>query len=263
MKIIKLNPKTNGSRHQIKLEKSLLAKKNNLLKLFFFKKHRSQGRSTATGRITVWHKGSSCKRRLREIKFSNEQNWSIVLFMYYDPMRSTFVSLNFDLNSFSFFNSLSTLNTYPGSLLINNQKQLELKLGYKSTLSFIPTGSLLHSISLSKNQSIKYVRSAGTFCQLVQKNQERCKIRLPSGVLFDVPLFSCGTLGTLSNTQSNQVVIGKAGRNRLKGIRPTVRGIAMNPVDHPHGGRSNGGRPSVTPWGLPTRGKPTSKKKYI
>ena len=88
-----------------------------------------------------------------------------------------------------------------------------------------------------------------------------CKIKLPSSAILTLPIESYATLGTVSNKLHNLEVIGKAGRNRLKGIRPSVRGIAMNPVDHPHGGRTNGGMPPVTPWGKPTRGKPTVKKK--
>lgn len=261
MQIIKLNPITNGTRHQIKIDKSSLSKKNNFVKTFFLKFHRYQGRSSKTGRITVWHKGSSCKKRFRQIDFDNEKIWSIVLCIYYDPMRSAFVSLHFDLNKKVFFNNLCTLNVYPGSIIICDSMQSDLKLGYRTSFKFIPTGSILHSISIRKNQNIKYVRSAGTSCQLIQKSWQGCKIRLPSGNLLNTSIDAFGTIGVLSNIQHNQIVIGKAGKNRLKGIRPTVRGIAMNPVDHPHGGRSNGGRPSVTPWGLPTRGKPTSNKK--
>ena len=101
----------------------------------------------------------------------------------------------------------------------------------------------------------------GLFCQIVQKQVNSCKIRLPSGLIISVDNKSLATVGSISNSQHNLIKIGKAGRNRLRGIRPTVRGIAMNPVDHPHGGRTNGGRPSVTPWGKPTKGKPTAKNK--
>jgi len=87
------------------------------------------------------------------------------------------------------------------------------------------------------------------------------KVRLPSGKIVELLPDVYATVGVLSNLQHNLVVLGKAGRNRLKGRRPTVRGVAMNPVDHPHGGRTNGGRPSVTPWGIPTKGKPTVRKK--
>jgi large subunit ribosomal protein L2 len=111
------------------------------------------------------------------------------------------------------------------------------------------------------NSYIKCVRSAGLFFQVIQKNQDYSKIRLPSGLIKNVSNEAFGTIGIVSNSQHNSISLGKAGRSRLLGIRPTVRGVAMNPVDHPHGGRTNGGRPSVTPWGIPTKGKPTVIKK--
>jgi len=101
------------------------------------------------------------------------------------------------------------------------------------------------------------------FCQILQKSFTSIKVRLPSSKIIEVSPNTYGTVGILSNLQHNLVYLGKAGRNRLKGKRPTVRGVAMNPVDHPHGGRTNGGRPSVTPWGIPTKGKPTVKKKKL
>ena len=94
----------------------------------------------------------------------------------------------------------------------------------------------------------------------MQKNKLNCKIKLPSGKLLNLLPHSYATIGVLANPEHNKKIIGKAGINRLKGIRPSVRGIAMNPVDHPHGGRTNGGCPSMTPWGKITRGKPTKKK---
>ena len=129
------------------------------------------------------------------------------------------------------------------------------------TLKSVPPGSIIHSLSVSSIKNAQYIRSAGTFGQLIQKDLQHCKIKLPSGQIITVPLDSYVTLGIVSNFQHNLTYIGKAGRNRLNGIRPTVRGVAMNPVDHPHGGRTNGGRPSVTPWGIPTKGMPTVKKK--
>jgi large subunit ribosomal protein L2 len=130
-------------------------------------------------------------------------------------------------------------------------------------LQNIPAGSIIHSLSFNKKLNSIYIKSAGTFGQLIQKNNFFCKIKLPSSKIIEVSNSAFATIGIVSNSQHSNVVLGKAGRNRNKGIRPSVRGIAMNPVDHPHGGRTNGGRPSVTPWGKPTRGKPTSKKKYV
>jgi large subunit ribosomal protein L2 len=261
MKIIKLNPTTNGTRHQIKLQNFLLSKTNNLIKKSTTGFKRFNGRSSVTGRITVRHKGNGCKKKYRNITFSNQKYFSIVVTTVHDPFRNAFVALCFDLDRNTFFFSLSTNFVYPGSILICNSEQTELKLGYRTLLKNIPAGSIIHSLSLGLKHKIKFARSAGTSCQIVQKTIKNCCVRLPSGNLFDVSMNAFATIGILSNFQHNKIVIGKAGKNRLAGKRPSVRGIAMNPVDHPHGGRTNGGQPSVTPWGIPTKGKPTVKKK--
>jgi large subunit ribosomal protein L2 len=259
MQIIKLNPCTNGTRHQTNIKKSLLSKTNKLFKQSILGIKRHVGRSSVTGRITVRHKGAGCKKKFRLIDFSDKPKNSLVLSIMYDPFRHAFVALNFDLDKKIFFRTIATKNVGPGSLQVCNNSDVELKLGNRTVLKDIPTGSILHSLSLL-NRS-KFVRSAGSFFQIIQKRAEFCKVRLPSGFIKEVSSNSFGTLGSVSNSQHNLIYVGKAGRNRLKGIRPSVRGIAMNPVDHPHGGRTNGGCPSVTPWGIPTKGKPTVKNK--
>jgi large subunit ribosomal protein L2 len=259
MQIIKLNPCTNGTRHQINIKKSLLSKTNKLFKQSIFGFKRFVGRSSSNGRITVRHKGAGCKKSFRGLEFSDTFKNSLVISTMYDPFRSAFVSLNFDLNKKTFFRTLATNKVGPGSLQTCNDSDVELKLGNRTKLSQIPTGSVLHSLS-SANKS-KFVRSAGSFFQIIQKGTKLCKIKLPSGFIKEVSVDSFGTIGCISNSQHNLVYVGKAGRSRLMGVRPSVRGIAMNPVDHPHGGRTNGGCPSVTPWGIPTKGKPTVSKK--
>ena len=132
------------------------------------------------------------------------------------------------------------------------------KIGSKSTLNNIYTGAIINSV-FSKNKSI-YAKSAGTYCQVVQKYKNFVKLRLPSGKIIEASLNSIATLGSVSNKNHFLCILGKAGKNRHKSKRPVVRGVAMNPVDHPHGGRTNGGRPSVSPWGKLTKGVPTKKK---
>jgi len=261
MKLKKLKPTTNGTRHQLVLQKNLLAKTNKFSKNSIFGKKSFSGRSSKTGRITVWHKGGGCKNLHRKIDFSNKEFNGIVLCNMYDPSRNSFISLNFDLNALSFFRTIATNLVYPGSLINSSAIKNELRLGNRTKLENIPTGSLIHSIGIFKNTITIFARSAGTYCQLIQKGVSSCTLRLPSGIVVTVSNESFATLGVVSNAQHNLICIGKAGKNRLRGIRPTVRGIAMNPVDHPHGGRTNGGRPSVTPWGIPTKGKPTVLKK--
>jgi large subunit ribosomal protein L2 len=257
MQIIRFKPTSKGIRHRVNIKKSLLSKTNQLLKHSIFGLKNSSGRSSNTGRITVRHIGGGCKKKFRIINFSNIDKSSLVVSTMYDPFRSSFTSLNFDILRNTFFRSLTTSNVNPGSLLKCKAVGVELKLGNRTKLKNIPTGSIMHSLSL--NSYAKYARSAGLFFQLIQKSLCICQVRLPSGAIKEVTVNSFGTLGMISNFQHNLVVIGKAGKSRLLGIRPSVRGVAMNPVDHPHGGRSNGGKQPVTPWGIPTRGKPTVK----
>lgn len=262
MKLIKLNPTTNGTRHQLNIKKNLLSKTNKLLKNLIFGLKKFAGRSSLNGRISMWHRGARHKINFRKINFTNTIFKSIVICIMYDPNRNAFISLNFDLKNKYFFYTLSTNFVYPGSLISCTPKLEELNLGSRTKLQNIPTGSLVHSITNSFiSDKVCFARAAGTFCQILQKSSNSVKIRLPSGQIISLLPSVYATVGVLSNTQHNLVRLGKAGRNRILGRRPIVRGIAMNPVDHPHGGRTNGGRPSVTPWGIPTKGKPTVNKK--
>jgi large subunit ribosomal protein L2 len=262
MQIFKSKPYTNGVRQYINIKKNLLSKTNNLLKKNLFGLKRFKGRSSLTGRITVRHIGGGCKKKFREITFLDNNSLSIVTAVMYDPFRSAFISLNFDLNRQIFFHNIATNGVGPGIIQRSGSDDIELKQGNRTMLKNVPTGSIMHSLSLDGH--VKIARSAGLFFQIIQKTSDICKVRFPSGLIKEVSNKSYGTLGSVSNPQHNLISIGKAGRNRWLGIRPSVRGIAMNPVDHPHGGRTNGGMVPVTPWGIPTKGKPTvSKKKKL
>lgn len=259
MQISKFKPYTNGIRHRTNIRKNLLSKVNSLVKQTIVGFRRFKGRSSETGRITTRHLGGGCKKKFRILELSDIKKQSVVISIMYDPYRSSFISLNFDFISNTFFRTLATAGVGPGSLQECNRKKVDLKLGNRTDLEHVPPGSVLHSLSL--NSKIKYARSAGTYFQIIQKDSSICKVRLPSGFIKKTPISSFGTMGVVSNFQYSSTYLGKAGQSRLLGIRPSVRGIAMNPVDHPHGGRTNGGRPSVTPWGIPTKGKPTVIKK--
>lgn len=261
MKIIKLKPTTNGVRHCQKIEKYLLSKTNKLVKKSIKRIFYAHGRSTSTGRITSWHKGGGNKNLFREINFLNQDSNSIIISTMYDPCRSSFVSLNFDLEKKVLFRTLSVDLLYPGSVISCGSNITNLKLGYRTQLKNIPVGSLVNNISTSESKKSQLIRSAGTYGQIIQCSFNKAKIRLPSNKIIQIKLSSFATVGIVSNLQHNLVVLGKAGKKRHLGRRPIVRGIAMNPVDHPHGGRTNGGRPSVTPWGLPTKGGFYLKKK--
>ena len=254
-------PKTCGTRHLIQISKNLLCKNFNIVKNLKKGLKKFSGRSSSNGRITVRHQGGGCKKSYKILNFNKTKISGLVIFTYYDSFRGSFISLNFDFTTNTFFNTLATDFVFPGCFVFSSIQNSELKLGYKTALSSIPPGSIVHSLILNKDSFVKYARSAGTSCQIIQRLLDTCKVRLPSGKIITVSGDSFATLGKVSNSLKNQTVIGKAGTNRLKGIRPSVRGIAMNPVDHPHGGRTNGGMPSVTPWGIPTKGKPTVKKK--
>lgn len=259
MKLKKKVHHTSGVRHKISIQKNLLSKYNNIfksLKIYL----KSNGGRNNTGRITVRHQGAGCKKLTSIITDSGSYN-AIVVSILYDPKRKSFLSLNYDFKKNIFFNTIAVKNVFPGSLLQSKKNLNDYKLGFRSSLTSLPLGSILNSININKKTSI--AKSAGTFCQLIDKQNEKMKIRLPSGQFCFVSSAEYATLGTISNTEQKVTSVGKAGRNRLTGIRPSVRGIAMNPVDHPHGGKSNKGKPPVTPWGIPTKNKPTVlKKKY-
>ncbi len=260
MKLIKLTSQTPGTRHTINITKNLLAKKNNLIKQLIFRFHNFKGRSSQTGHITVWHRGGGCKKLFRYIKFDNLTTKSLILMINYDPYRNAFISLGFDFIIKKFFFFLTTQTTFPGSLVLCQNNFSELHFGNRTLLKNLPVGVLIHNISTLNSKIAKYSRSAGTFSQILQKKNNSVIIRVSSGktLTLDNNLFA--SFGRVSNLKHNLIVSGKAGKSRHKGIRPTVRGVAMNPVDHPHGGRTKGGRPSVSPWGILTKGKPTVKK---
>ena len=260
MKLIKIKPTSNSIRHKLKLQKNLLCKSSRLIKHLLLGTKTWAGRSSYTGQITVRHKGKSCKKLFRIINFNNAFFFAIVMGVSYDPNRNIFISLNYNLLNENFFYTSAINNVTPGSLIISQEKNSDLRLGYRLKIKNIPAGTLISNLSLSTNSSIKLIKSAGTYGQILQKNNLDCKIKLPSGIISNISNLSYATIGILSNLNSNKVILGKAGTNRLKGIRPSVRGIAMNPVDHPHGGRSNGGGHPKTPWGKPTRGKKTKNK---
>ena len=261
MKLIKLKPITNGTRHQVNLKKSILSKNNRLIRSSIKQINSCFGKSSTTGHTTSWHKSSGHKKLFRNINCSNQNYDAIVLSICYDPYRSSFISLNFDFNKKYFFRTISTNLILPGCLLKCNPTIKDLKLGFRTTIINIPTGSIVHNLSIRKEKKAQYIRSAGTCGQIVQRGENSAKIKLPSNLIIEIPTTTFASLGVVSNAQNNLTILGKAGRNRHLGRRPIVRGIAMNPVDHPHGGRSNGGKPSVTPWGLPTKNKFVLKKR--
>lgn len=257
----KINPITPSQRQTI------LLKKNNLTKTFKIKKlikgfKRANGRNNQ-GRITVRHRGGGHKRLYRKINFNRSSNVEgYVSKILYDPNRSANIAyIKNELTSDLILAPEGLeLNTY-----IQSSPHAELKIGNALPLKNIPIGSLIHNISLYPNAKGQLIRSAGTSAQLIQKiNNKYAKVRLSSGELKLILLNCYATLGTVSNINHKKIKLGKAGRSRWLNRRPHVRGVAKNPVDHPHGGgegKTSGGRPSVSPQGKITKGKPTRKKK--
>lgn len=261
MKLIKTKPSTNGSRHQVKIEKAALVKDTTIFKNLRKAPKNANGRSTVTGHITAWHRGGGNKKLYRVINVDNNAKQAVVVGISYDPNRSSFISTNFDLNQKEFYNIVATNQNFPGSLVMSNSALPELKLGFRTQLKKIPIGTIVNNISHGNNGKSKYARSAGVSAQLIQLDETYAKIKLPSNRVVRVNADSFANIGIVSNQQHNLISLGKAGRSRHLNRRPITRGIAMNPVDHPHGGRTNGGRPSVTPWGLPTKSKFYLKKR--
>jgi len=263
MYLKKLNPTSSGTRHQFNLMKNILSKNNNIAKKLTFKIKIKAGRSIKTGQITVRHKGGGCKKQFKKIKFNSFFTKNIILMVNYDAYRNSFISLNFDFLVKKFFFSTSVQGLLPGSLITSSKKNLDLFLGNSTFLFNFPISAFIHNVH--KKNYIKslaiFSRAAGTYCQIIQKYKNQIQICLPSGRFIFIKSDTFAALGKVSNTKFNLRVLGKAGKNRLKGCKPKVRGIAMNPIDHPHGGRTNGGRPSVSPWGKLTKGKKTVKKK--
>lgn len=259
MQTYKIGKFSNSSRHQINIRKPCLSKTNKIVKGLMFGIKQNKGRSATTGRITTRHRGGGVKRLFRYIDFMHSSENVLILSVCYDPFRNSFLSLNFDIKQKSFFYSLATKNVSAGALITTCPTSKDLRLGNRLLITNIPVGSLVHSISSNGSKKICYIRAAGTFGQIIQKDLNFAKVKLPSGKILTLNVNNIATLGTLDNTLQNVTQYGKAGKRRLLGFRPSVRGIAMNPVDHPHGGRTNGGMPSVTPWGIPTKGHRTVK----
>jgi len=257
MKLKIYNPTSNSLRHLISIRKNLLSKNGRLLKHSLKGIKRCFGRS---GRIVTGHIQRGCKKLYRNLVSFSIKKYAINISSFYNPNTNSFYSVNYDLLKNRFFTLILINNICTGSLFVCNNLLTDLHLGYRTMLKNIPTGSIISNVSSLYNKPSIFIKSAGTFGQIIQKKLSFCKIKLPSSKIIELSNNCFCDIGVISNKQHNKIVIAKAGRNRLLGKRPTVRGIAMNPVDHPHGGQTNGGMHFVTPWGKPAKGSPTVKK---
>jgi large subunit ribosomal protein L2 len=254
MKISESRPISPSVRHAKLLRKNLLVKNFKVFKNLKLAFKKRCGRSSSTGHITSWHKQQGAKKNYRPI-FNCVYGKSIIIGISYDSNRSSFTSINFNLESKSFFNETALQTYYPGSIVVRGTHSIQLYNGSRLKLLNIPAGTFISNVTdyFSKENKERYGKSAGVSVQLIQNHGKFTEIRLPSKKTRYISSKSFATIGIVSNKNYKEICLGKAGRNRIMGRRPTVRGVAMNPVDHPHGGRTNGGRHSVTPWGLPTK----------
>lgn len=227
------------------------------------------------GIITTRHIGGGNKVRFRQILFnprkllSNDSNTiqAVVTRIEYDPMRSAFIALcklnNNDKESKCFFYILAASELkINDKVIISNTSVHSVLIGSMLMLRHIPVGTTICSIESSINRGMSIARSAGMYANLIKKDNEYALIKLRNGLKIKVSLDCFAMIGAISNDDHKNRVMAKAGRNRWLGIRPTVRGVAMNPIDHPHGGgngKSKGSQPT-SPWGLLTKGKKTIKK---
>lgn len=216
------------------------------------------------GRITVRHRGGGHKRLYRVIDFKRSKDGvpGKVATIEYDPNRSANIALIHYVDGEKRY-ILAPAGLQVGQMLVSGP-QADIKVGNALPLRNIPAGVLIHNLELYPGQGGKVIRSAGASAQLMAKEGKYAHVRLPSGEVRLFQLDCRATIGQVGNVEHENIVVGKAGRARWLGIRPTVRGVVMNPVDHPHGGgegRSPIGRNPVTPWGKPTLGAKTRKKK--
>src|SRR5471032_258991 len=222
------------------------------------------------GRIAVRFRGGGAKRLYRLVDFKRRK-WdvaAVVERLEYDPNRTAFIALlKYADGELAYILAPQRLKV--GDQILASEK-VDVKPGNASPLRSLPIGTIIHNVELKPLKGGQIARSAGTYAQLVGRDAGHAQVRLQSGELRMVPDSCMATVGAVSNPDHMNEVIGKAGRNRHKGRRPHVRGVAMNPIDHPHGGgegRTSGGRNPVTPWGQPTKGRKTRKNqatdKYI
>jgi large subunit ribosomal protein L2 len=262
MAISKRKPRNASLRFQTFIESGDITKKTPEKSLV--KGLKKSGGRNAYGRITVRHRGGGAARKYRIIDFARVERDvpGKVVAIEYDPNRNVRIGLVIYQNGAKHYMLL------PEGLSVGSHVQagtdIELQVGSALPLSHIPTGFFVHNIEIRPGSGGKLVRSAGLSAQVMAKDDIYATLKMPSGEIRNVLLGCFATVGVLGNAEQKNIVLGKAGRTRHLGIRPTVRGMAMNPVDHPHGGgegRSKSGSHPVSPWGKGCKGTRTRKKK--
>ena len=224
---------------------------------------KSGGRNNQ-GRVSVWHRGGGHKRTYRMVDFKRVKRGmpAVVERLEYDPNRTAFIALiKYEDGELAYI--LAPQRLAPGDSVIADERA-DVKPGNAMPLANMPIGTIVHNVEMKEGKGGQIARAAGTYVQLVGRDAGYAILRLNSGETRMVPAACMATVGAVSNPDNSNVSIGKAGRSRWKGRKPVVRGVAMNPVDHPHGGgegRTSGGRHPVTPWGKSTKGKRTRQNR--
>ena len=262
MAVIKAKPTSPGRRFVVKVvDKTLYKGRPN--KALIEKKKGTGGRNNS-GRITVRHRGGGHRKHYRLIDWKRNKDGvpGLIERVEYDPNRSANIAL------VKYRDGERRYILAPKGLEVDapimSGASSPISTGNSMPLRNIPVGSVIHCVELKPGKGAQFVRSAGTSCQLVAREGRYATLRLRSGEMRRVLVDCRATLGEVGNGEHNLRSLGKAGAKRWRGIRPTVRGVAMNPVDHPHGGgegKTSGGRHPVSPWGVPTKGYKTRKNK--
>ncbi|MCU7842659.1 MAG: 50S ribosomal protein L2 [Candidatus Thiodiazotropha sp. (ex Monitilora ramsayi)] len=262
MAVVKSKPTSAGRRFVVKVVNADLHKGQPYGPLLA-KKSKTGGRNN-NGHITTRHRGGGHKQRYRIIDFKRNKEGisAVVERLEYDPNRTAHIALiRYADGERSYI--IAPNNLRAGDV-IESGSSAPIKTGNCLPLRNIPMGSVVHCIEMKPGKGAQMARSAGASVQLVAREGEHATLRLRSGEMRKVPADCRAVIGEVSNSEHNLRSLGKAGAKRWKGVRPTVRGVAMNPVDHPHGGgegRTSGGRHPVSPWGTPTKGYKTRTNK--
>jgi len=262
MALKKFKPTTPGQRQLVITDRSELWK-GDPVKALTEGLRKSGGRNNY-GRLTSFRHGGGHKRRYRLVDFRRRKfdMSATVERLEYDPNRTAFIALiRYDDGDIAYI--LAPQRLKAGDKVISGLK-VDIKPGNAMPLKSIPVGTIVHNVEMKLGRGGQMARSAGTYVQIVGRDQGRALLRLSSGEVRMVSAECMATIGAVSNPDQKNISLGKAGRSRWLGKRPVVRGVAMNPIDHPHGGgegRTSGGRHPVTPWGKSTKGKKTRQNK--
>lgn len=262
MAIVKAKPTSAGRRHVVSVKGQGLHK-GTPHRALLEKKSKSGGRNNY-GRITTRHVGGGHKQHYRVVDFKRDKDGipAKVERLEYDPNRSAHLALLLYADGERRY-IIAPRGVEAGDML-QSGVDASIKAGNALPLRNIPVGTVVHCIEMKPQKGAQLARSAGTSAQLVAREGAYATLRLRSGEMRKVPVECRATVGEVGNSEHNLRKLGKAGAKRWRGVRPTVRGVAMNPVDHPHGGgegRTSGGRHPVSPWGMPTKGHKTRSNK--